>query len=361
VSENEGNLAQSVISVMPFCQQPVRQVRRIGMNENQGRSTDRKPTLVAVGGGKGGVGKSVFSILLGQWLARLGNRCVVVDLDLSGANVHTLVGINDPPVSLKDLLSRRVESFEELALATSIENLRVVCGSSEVLSVANPVFAQKVKLVRKLSLLETDFVILDLGAGTAFNALDFFLAADKRVVVTTVEATAIQNGYVFLRNAVFRRLTQLCRRVETLKGLIKLSMDPENKLNLRSVNDLYEVLHEIGGDALVNPIRSEVSRIRPGIVVNKVRDPKDLKSAAVIQHVASKYLVLEVDQLGGMSYDRQIERMVAEMQPITNCHSGGGFESVFEIVSNLTKSVTSSALTSADSGLVSNPVELNIQ
>ncbi|HUV13953.1 MAG TPA: P-loop NTPase [Acidobacteriota bacterium] len=301
----------------------------------------KKPTLVAVGGGKGGVGKSVFSILLGQWLARLGKRCVIVDLDLSCANVHTLLGIKDPSMTVKDLISKRVSSLEEVALSTSTENLRVICGASEVLSVANPVFVQKVKMVRSLSSLEADFVILDLGAGTSFNTLDFFLAAERQIVLTTAEPTAIHNAYVFLRNSVFRRLSQLSRRNETLRKLVNQTMNPENSLKLRSVKDLLEVISDLGGEQLAAPIRSELARIWPGVVVNKVRAVRELSTASVIRHVAHKYLLLDVVELGGVAYDRQVERMVSEMEPLTNCREGGAYESVFEIASKLTAEVSS--------------------
>lgn len=309
------------------------------MNREPSERIKSNPTLVAVGGGKGGVGKSILSILLGQWLARLEKRCVIVDLDLSCGNIHTLLGIKDPRMTLKDLISKSVSSLEDVALSTSIENLRVICGASEVLSIANPVFAQKVKLLRSLSSLEADFIILDLGAGTSFNTLDFFLACEKQIVVTTVEPTAVQNAYVFLRNAVFRRLSQLSRRNDTLRELVTITMNPGNSLKLRSVKDLLEVVSDLGGERLASPIRSELRRIWPGIVVNKVRDIRDLNSASVIRHVANKYLLLEVEELGGVAFDRQIERMVSEMEPLTNCREGGAYESIFEIASQFAMEV----------------------
>ncbi|UCF35559.1 MAG: P-loop NTPase, partial [Acidobacteriota bacterium] len=125
-----------------------------------GRKRKVEPTLVAFGGGKGGVGKSILSILTAQWLARLGKRTVLVDLDLSGANIHTLLGISDPPLSLNDLLVRKVSSLAETALQTSVRDLSVICGASENLAVANLVVARKIKLMRHLSQLEADFVLL---------------------------------------------------------------------------------------------------------------------------------------------------------------------------------------------------------
>ena len=118
-------------------------------------------------------------------------------------------------------------------------------------------------------------------------------------------------------------------------------MNPENSLNLRSVKDLLEVIADLGGEGLAAPIRSELARIRPGIVVNKVRDVRELSTASVIHHVANKYLLPEVDELGGVAFDRQSEKMVTDMEPLTNCREGGAYESVFEIASKLTAKVPS--------------------
>ena len=51
------------------------------------------PRIWAVGGGKGGVGKSVITSNLAVAFARRGERCVVVDADLGGANLHTMLGV----------------------------------------------------------------------------------------------------------------------------------------------------------------------------------------------------------------------------------------------------------------------------
>jgi flagellar biosynthesis protein FlhG len=79
------------------------------------------PKLWAVGGGKGGIGKSTVSILLAFWLARMGKRTILVDLDLGGANLHTLMGIKSPPKTLNDFVTRRIDSLEEVCIETDIK------------------------------------------------------------------------------------------------------------------------------------------------------------------------------------------------------------------------------------------------
>ena len=70
------------------------------MNEKQDLNTDQGPRVWAIGGGKGGVGKSVIAVNLAATLAGKGNRVVLVDADLGGANLHTLLGMPNPKANL---------------------------------------------------------------------------------------------------------------------------------------------------------------------------------------------------------------------------------------------------------------------
>ena len=287
------------------------------------------PISIAVGGGKGGVGKSVFSILLGQWLARLGKSTVIVDLDLGGANVHTLLGIKNPPATIQDLISRRVDSLEEVAVRTEIENLRIICGASEILSAANPVFAQKLKIMRKLNTLEADFLVLDLGAGTSFDVLDFFLAAEEKVLITTSEPISIFNAYGFLRNAVYRRLFQIFREYPQLTELIHSAMDPKNDLKIRNVRSLLELLFKEADPELLGVFMDELKHFTPGVVVNQVRDSRDRNTSRILQQVAERYLTVQIRELGSVVHDPKIQEMVASMVPLT---SGSGYRGAYECV-----------------------------
>ena len=64
------------------------------------------PQIWAVGGGKGGVGKSTISTLLAFWLARMGKKTILIDVELGGANLHTFMGIKSPPRTLNDYITK---------------------------------------------------------------------------------------------------------------------------------------------------------------------------------------------------------------------------------------------------------------
>ena len=169
----------------------------------------RARRVIAVGGGKGGIGKSLLSANLGIALARRGAKVVLADLDLGGANLHTCLGVPQPRGSLSDFIERRVASLSELLVPTPHENLSLLSGAMDGLEAANPRHQQKSKLLRNLRNLDVDYVLLDLGAGTAFNVLDFFLVADTGIVVMLPEPTSIENAYRFIKSAFFRRLQAL--------------------------------------------------------------------------------------------------------------------------------------------------------
>ncbi len=165
------------------------------------------PDIWAVAGGKGGVGKSVVASNLAVAVARRGLRCLLIDADLGGANQHTLFGIEKPRGTLDAFLAGEAKELGSVATPTRFHGLSLIFASSDALGAANPKHSQKQKFLRHLRKADADVVILDLGAGTAFNTLDLFLSARVQLVVTTPELTAIQNAYGFIKVAHGRAKT----------------------------------------------------------------------------------------------------------------------------------------------------------
>ncbi len=159
--------------------------------------------------------------------------------------------------------------------------------------------------------------------------LDFFLLAEKQIVVTTAEPISIHNAYGFLRNVVFRRLTQLSRQYPIVQDVVRQAIDPLNPLDIRTIRDLYARIGEIAGEEFLLPIRAEMSSIRPLIVVNQVREARERNASRVLQQVAERYLGVRVEDLGGIAHDPEIQRMVSKMIPLT---SGSGYRGAFEAV-----------------------------
>src|SRR5688572_9925845 len=134
--------------------------------------------IVAVGGGKGGAGKSLLAANLAIYLATLGKRVVLLDADLGGANLHTFVGVERPSVTLADLFEKRVPKVEDVVVETAIPGLGLVSGEGDPSWIANPRPVQRSRLIQQVQRLAVDYLIVDLGPGSGATALDFFLAAD---------------------------------------------------------------------------------------------------------------------------------------------------------------------------------------
>ncbi|MBW2575626.1 MAG: P-loop NTPase, partial [Deltaproteobacteria bacterium] len=304
--------------------------------EEQNTSRKSTPQIWAIGGGKGGAGKSVVSTILAFWLARMGKRTVLVDLDLGGANQHTLLGIKNPLKTLNDFITRKFAALEDICIDTEAQNLRLISGASDVLSLANPHFSQKVKLINHFSRIDADYVMLDLGAGTSFNVLDFFLAANNKIVVLTPEPTSIQNAYIFIRNAVYRRLSRLSSKTPSLQALIKTAMDPKNILKIRTVKELLMFIEESGGEDVMEVLKKEIDNIRLTVITNMAKDNKEKNAGRIVQTVAEKYLTIQSTDLFSVSYDKQINAMVSDMVPLINLdQSSHAFADVYEIASKL--------------------------
>ncbi len=308
------------------------------MKEELNTENTSTPKILAIGGGKGGVGKSVFSTIMAFWLARIGHRTVLMDVDLGGANLHTLLGIKSPDRTLNDFITRKYGELEDICIDTSEKNLRLISGASDVLSLANPHFSQKVKLMTHLSRLDADYVVLDLGAGTSFNVLDFFLIAHKKIIVLTPQPTSIQNAYIFVRNAVYRKLSRLSSKNPSLQALIKIAMDPKNVLKIRTIKELFQFIDESDEKDIIEVLKKEIEDIHIGVVTNIVKNEKEENAGRIVQIVAEKYLTIPSTDLGCVSFDSHIHTMVSNMTPLINLdQSSQAFGNVYEIASKLSK------------------------
>jgi flagellar biosynthesis protein FlhG len=271
----------------------------------------RARRVISVGGGKGGIGKSLISANLGIELARRGKRVVLVDADLGGANLHTTLGIDLPRRTLSDFIERKVQRIEDVVTPTGIENLGLVSGALDHLDAANPKYAQKMRFLRHVQQMDVDYAILDLGAGTHANVLDFFLVSDHGILVLVPEPTAVENAYRFVKAAFWRRL----RNVASLYGydpLLKAVMDGGT---FRSPVDLVASVSERDPDAGRN-LAQHLEMFRPRLVVNQARTPQDQDIGTAVIAAWRKYFGLEMDLLGTITYEDEMWRAVRARRPL---------------------------------------------
>ncbi len=270
--------------------------------------------LWSIGGGKGGIGKSIFTLGLGISLARLGYKIIMVDADLGGANLHTLMGVRYPPHTLEDFLLRRVPHLEDILIETGVKGIGLICGADDILGAANPTYAQKVRILSQIEDLEADFVLLDLGAGTSFNTLDFFNYSLGKICLLTSQATSLQNGYGFIKSALYRQISREFAKDEEVLELLWETDHKGPEAEVTSVRDMLTRFQDTSPH-LYTRLHRLLEDYQVYLVVNMVKNDRDTLSGLIIREVASKYLALQPEILGHISYDLAVEAAVNLMIP----------------------------------------------
>jgi flagellar biosynthesis protein FlhG len=258
----------------------------------------------AIGGGKGGIGKSFISSSIAICLTRIGKSVTLVDLDLGSANLHTCLGIKVPPLSLSDFVSGRARDLNEIAIETEMPGLSFVSGFNDALNIADLGRDAKDRLIGNLHNLPTQYVILDLGAGTSENTLDFFLAADQKIAAVTPEPTSIENAYRFLKSSFYRRLRQAENELG-IQSLIEEAMDARNRHGIRSPADLLRFIANADPDA-GSRLTEKISDFQVQILLNQVRTREDIDLGHSMRSVCRRYFGIDANYLGYIDHDNAV-------------------------------------------------------
>jgi len=283
----------------------------------------RKSRIIAVGGAKGGIGKSTFATNLGIYLSSLGKRTVLVDLDLGGANLHLYLGERFLKYNINDYLNKNVPSISDIMVSTKY-GPDLVGGGSSQLGSANINFSRKLKLLRAIKQIDADYIVIDLGADTSYNIIDFFLAADHGIVLTTCDPPSYLDAYNFIKVALFRKLNRV--------------FGPESELRKHKDPDLLWLIKEatmqgngnkgkvIGG--LIERVKRELPKgmpiiehvletFRPGLVVNMISENDNVPEVVNrIQDVSQRMLTVAVDYLGSIDYKSDIKQSAQDLVPV---------------------------------------------
>ncbi len=154
--------------------------------------------MVAVCSGKGGVGKTNISLLLGLAIVSLGKRVAIFDADLGLANVHLLLGLM-PRKNLSHVANG--ECRIEEVIYSGPKGIGLLSGASGLEWMANPDAVHLDLLERELLKLESlyDFIIVDTPAGIGQVTVQFALQADSCLVVMTPEPTSLADAYAMVK------------------------------------------------------------------------------------------------------------------------------------------------------------------
>jgi flagellar biosynthesis protein FlhG len=257
-----------------------------------------------IAGGKGGIGKSFVAANLGIALCERGKKVIVVDADLGGANLHTLLGLPQPSVSLDDFMRGSKRSIKSILSETGIPNLQLVAGAHDILTLSNPKQSQKQKIIRHICSLDADHIIIDLPTGMAPHVFDFFLISNNGVFLCTPEPTALENAYLFIRGVFFQRWMNMATD-NKIKNLIGLAMDGKNSEGIKTPFDLLARLEKVDKEAGMI-FTKEMHNFKPRLILNQARNRKEAELGFAVRSVCRKYFGLELCYLGYILYDHNV-------------------------------------------------------
>lgn len=228
---------------------------------------ERTAKVITVTSGKGGVGKTSISVNLAIWLSKMGKRVVIFDADFGLANIEIMLGLR-PKYNLADLMYRN-KSIEDI-ITYGPENIGFISGGSGINELANLSRDQVFSMIQRLGELDkiADVIIVDTGAGISDTVLEFVTASEEVVLVATPEPTSITDAYALLKT--------LNRKASYKPDKTVVKMVANQVRGEQEAEELFEKL---------------------GIVVGK-------------------FLDIEVEFLGSVPYDKNMQRAVMRQAPV---------------------------------------------
>jgi len=283
------------------------------LNQSNQKSTNttqsnklRQPQIIAVTSGKGGVGKTNFSVNTALLLAKLNQKVLIIDADIHLGNVDVMFGIS-PDYTLVDVLKGN-KSLKEIIKKTpyGVDFLPATSGIMDMIEGEDNIVRS---IAQAFNTFQNDYdiILIDTGAGVSISTLSFVLGTEKIIVVVTPDPSSISDAYAMIKiinqnqdNAQIMMIANKVRNDEAGESLFY-------KMNL-IVNKFLNTSLIFGGSIMEdNQVLASVHAQQPVVI----RYPR---SRAVInmQLICRRILKLPVRQSiqkNGNYFDRVRERL----------------------------------------------------
>lgn len=168
------------------------------VKQNTDQLYQKQTKSISITSGKGGVGKSNFSLNFSLALQRLGMKVLVIDADIGMANIDVLLGTSSK-YNLYHLIKNEKTIWDIINIGP--EGLHYIAGGSGLLDLVRLSDAEIERFGTEILKLQGqyDFIIFDTGAGLSKETTQFITASDETIVVTTPEPTSITDAYALIK------------------------------------------------------------------------------------------------------------------------------------------------------------------
>ena len=290
--------------------------------------------VIPIGSGKGGVGKTIFTANLGILLAQSGKKTVLIDLDLGGSNLHTCLGIKNRNTGISALINKKENSLEELVFETEIPNLFFIPGDTLNPGTGNLPFFTKQKIIKQINQLDADFVLLDLGAGSTYNTVDFFLVSSYGIIFTSPETTSVLNAYSFIKTAVFRMLFRSFKAKSAERDIIHNFVS--NKLEGSGRSFTEDLINELTAHSYMSgqTALEKIREFHPWVIVNRVETPESISLGLKLQEITRKNIGIDLEFLGPLPEDREVQMSIFKRSPVVLTNPSSVFSNALRVLAN---------------------------
>ncbi len=269
--------------------------------------------FIAVGGGRGGVGKSLVAVNLAVYFAQLGKAVVLVDADSGGSNLHSHFGLVAARAE-PDVREGGAVAMRGALAPTSVPGLWLLPAAHDAVAPLIPLRAgRKSRWLAALRALPAEYLVVDVGPGHGDLALDLMLAADIPIAVTVPEPPAIETTYRFVRAAFRRRLRRALARDKLRSSILdrvlaEIGVLPPPIELVQKLAKTDKTLAEIAW--------AEARAMRVQLVVNQTRVRTDTELGAWMSGLVSRHYGVALDELGHVEHDDTVWLTVRRNKPL---------------------------------------------
>ncbi|WKC58261.1 MinD/ParA family protein [Borrelia sp. P9F1] len=295
--------------------------------------------IIPVASGKGGVGKTSFVANIGYKLSSLGKTVILVDLDLGGSNLHTCLGVKNTGFGVGSFINKREKNFSNLIVETPYNRLYLIPGDALYAGTANLPFSIKKKIIDSIQRdLVADFVFIDLGSGTSYNTVDFYLVAYSGIVVTVPETPSILNAYSFLKNALYRLLylgfPPKSAEREYISNFFKEKIEGSNV----KFKDLVTGIELISLSSSLK-VKKMMNNFYPRVVLNRIESSEEIGMCENLINVVKNNINVPIEFIGFVPFAKSFRESVNSRIPFIDFDKNSKLNKYFEFIShNLIKS-----------------------
>lgn len=266
--------------------------------------------VIAIGGGRPGVGHSVLSVNLAVYLAQLGRQVVLVDADGIGPALHCMLGTTLPVSAGSE---DPFEPVELRPLPTRVPGLSLLAQQYTQNSTVPLRPGRKPRWAKGLRLLNADYIIIDLGAGTAAATLDLYLSADIGICITAPDPPSVEGTYRFLKAVHQRQLRRFL-----LKDRFRMRQVERALLDLPPLPSPIEFVSKIKSqdERTARAAAENLAGIQSYLVTNNTRMRNHAELGRTMVDLAERYLGVHLDDLGHIEHDDAIWLSVVRRTPL---------------------------------------------